>query len=159
MKGVFDFDDLSELCTSENEKDGVWVDVVLYGKPMNLKAFIYGETSEEVQKYQKKKLRENMKKLNLRNGFDSAIDDDTLEDFIGEDEDEEIAYVRLGGLSKLDGTPLKFDGKEVPVKKEEGGKETEEIYRGILRGMPALGNFIVGISRDRKHFLPGRKKN
>lgn len=159
MKGVFDFDDLSELCTSENEKDGVWVDVELYGKPMNLMAFVYGETSEEVQKFQKKKLRENMKKLNFRNGVDSALDEDSLEDFIGEGDDEEVAYVRLGGLARLDGTPLKFDGKEVPVKKESGGKDTEEIYRGILRGMPALANFIVSISRNRKNFLPGRKKN
>lgn len=153
---VTDFDDLSELCTGTAENEGVWIPVVLYGREVNLKALIYGEISDSVQKYQKDKLRKQMKRLNVKQKKGRLdFDDEGLEEVVNDD-GIETALVRLGGLSKLDGSPLKFNGKDVPVTKD---KESEEIYAGILRGMPELSDFIMREAKERENFLPQKKKN
>ena len=153
---VTDFDDLSELCTGTAENEGVWIPVELYGREVNLKALIYGEISDSVQKYQKDKLRKQMKRLNVKQKKGRLdFDDEGLEEVVNDD-GIETALVRLGGLSKLDGSPLKFNGKDVPVTKD---KESEEIYAGILRGMPELSDFIMREAKERENFLPQKKKN
>ncbi|MBR6079925.1 MAG: hypothetical protein IKP60_07200 [Treponema sp.] len=157
MEKIVDFDDLSELCTATQETDGVWVAVELYGRKYNLRALVYGETSDSVQKFQRNKLRKQMKNLNIRSrGGKVDIDDDGIEDVVNDD-GIDAALVRLGGLSRLDGSPLKFGGKNVPVTRE--GESVDDIYRGILRGTPELSDFILKVARDRAYFLPERKKS
>jgi hypothetical protein len=151
-----DFDDLSELCTASQEKNGVWVPVELYGRSMNIKALVYGETSDAVQKFQKEKLRKQMKNLNMKQrGGRLDFDEDGLEEVVSDD-GVDTALIRLGGLARKDGTALKFDGKEVPVEKNEA---SEDIYSGLLRGMPELADFIMRVAKDREYFLPEKKGN
>ena len=152
-----DFEDLSELCTGTSENEGVWIPVVLYGKRYNMKALVYGESSDAVQKKVRENLREKMKSLNVSGrGGNLSFDEEGLDDIVNDDGIDNC-LLRLGGLVKLDGSPLKYNGADVPESKSEKG--AEEIYRGILRGMPELADFIMRTAKERANFLPGRKES
>ena len=156
MKDTDDFEDLSELCTGPAENDGVWIPVSLYGKKRNLKVLVYGEACDSVRKFTNQKLREKMKSLNIKKGASGvSFDEEGIDDVVNDD-GIDTCLARLGGLSRLDGSPLKFNGKEVSVLKSEGDTE---IYKGILRGMPDLADFIMNSAKDRSNFLPQGKKN
>ena len=149
--------DLSELCSKKQQEEGVWFQLETdNGAKWDIDVLVFGNDSDKVQKYERLKMKERVKKLNI-NGKRKNIefDDDTVDEVF--DEQIESVLVRFGGIRKHSTeTPLTFDGKEVPITKTE---ESEGLYLAILEGSPDISDFVSTMSKERTDFLAVRKKN
>lgn len=149
--------DLSELCSKKQQEEGVWFQMETEdGTKWDIDVLVFGNDSDKVQKYERSKMKERVKKLNI-NGKRKNIefDDDTVDEVF--DEQIESVLIRFGGIKKHStGTPLTFGGKEVPITKTE---ESEDLYLAILEGSPDISDFVSMMSKERTDFLAARKKN
>lgn len=149
------FEDLSELFTKDNADKGVWVQFVSLGKKWNMDVKILGSDADEVQLYNRQKVKEMQKHINIAGGRSVDLDDDAM-DSILENKNEE-ALVRFIGIRKHDDkSALSLKDQKVPIEKNA---ENEQIYANILFGMPALKDFIMRESGERTNFLSKGKKN
>jgi hypothetical protein len=149
--------DLAEICTKEKADEGVWIQAVLFGKKQNFEVKIFGDDSDVVHEYTKRKAKEQMKKIRIsreNGGADIDLDDDNLDEIL--EDSNEPALIRFGGIRKTDGTPLKFNGDDFPVEKTD---EKKKLYDGLLCGSPALKDFIMNEAKKRANFFSVGKKN
>ncbi len=147
--------DLSDLFTKGNADNGVWKQVVLHGKKWNLEVKLLGGDSDEVQNYNRNKIREMQKHISIAGGKNVDLDDDAMDSMLENGVEE--ALVRFVGIRKVsDGSELELEGQKVPAEKT---KDCEQVYGNILVGMPALKDFIMRESSERSNFLSKGKKN
>jgi len=146
--------DLAELCTAQNERDGVWVQVQVFGKKWNVEVCILGNESDVVQAYSRDKMRELRKYITFSQGEVDASDeafDDAMSDGVAD------ALVRFVGIRKFtDKSPLAFDGKELGTVKTD---DNADLYEALLRGSPDIRKFITAEAQKRNNFLSSGKKN
>lgn len=138
--------DLGKLSTLNSSNEGVWVQVELYGEKQDFELCILGEDSDKVFEFTKnklKKLRKNVK------GGELDLDDEAMENIL--DTANEDVVVRLNGIRSLDGTDVTLNGKTL--------KNDEKSYTMLVENIPAIKEFITGISKDRTNFLLKEKKN
>lgn len=149
------FNDLSELFTKDNADSGVWVQFVSLGRKWNIDVKLLGNDSDAVQIYNRSKIKEMQKHINIAGGRSVDFDDDAMDSILENKEEE--ALVRFIGIRKHeDKSALSLNGQEIPTEKT---KECEKIYENILIGMPALKDFIMKESGERTNFLSRGKKN
>lgn len=155
-KGI-EVDDFSALCTTEKANEGIWKQVVAFGKKYQIEVLVIGDDSDAVKSYEREVQREAIKKLRISSQKKVTIDEDAFADDFT---DIDSALVRFGGIRKLDGSPMKFTFKgelvEVPVYKN---KESEKYYRAMLVGSPEVKEFIIAEAKERADFLDNGKKN
>mgnify|MGYP006916038719 CR=1 FL=1 len=150
--------DLSELCSKAKQDEGVWFQMETNdGLKWDIDVLVYGNDSDKVQLYERAKMKERMKRINVntkrRNNIE--FDDNTVDSVF--DEQADSTLVRFGGIKKhSDGTPLKMNGKEFPVLKDDGN---EDLYRALLEGSPDIADFVLQMSKERSDFLAAGKKN
>ena len=129
------------LETKENADNGVWFRVKLYGKEQPFSLKILGSDSDEVVKYAKEKLRK------IR---DSNKEDGSLEALL--DSNDNDVVVRLCGIRSED------DEKKVILGNREL-KNDKESYKFMIEKIPALKEFVLEKSNERKNFLSEKKKD
>lgn len=137
--------DLTNLVSSENSNDGVWVQAVVYEKKQNFDILIYGDDSEVVQKFNRNKLR----KLNIGQSSKKGISEEVLEELM--DSEEENVIIRIGGLRSRDKEPLTMNGEELKCDKPS--------YRKLIKAIPDLKKFILEFSNERTNFLNNGKED
>lgn len=138
--------DLSEFATKDNADEGKWFPVKVCGKKLPVALLIYGDDSDKVREYTKKKLR----KLKIGKNGNADIDEDTLEELM--DSNENITC-RIGGIVTWD---WKKD-KSVPDEKVElFGRELKndvQSFNYLVDKLPAIKEFVLEKSNDRTNFL------
>lgn len=138
--------DLSEFATKDNADEGKWFPVKVCGKKLPVALLIYGDDSDKVREYTKKKLR----KLKIGKNGNADIDEDTLEELM--DSNENITC-RIGGIVAWD---WKKD-KSVPDEKVElFGRELKndvQSFNYLVDKLPAIKEFVLEKSNDRTNFL------
>lgn len=155
-KGI-EIDDFNALCTTEKANEGIWKQVVAFGKKWQIEVLVIGDDSDAVKAYEREVQREAIKRIRISAQKKVSVDDDGFDE---EHNEIESALVRFGGIRKLDGTPLKFtlndDVVEIPVTKT---KESEKYYRAMLKKSPEVKDFIIAEAKERADFLDSGKKN
>lgn len=143
--------DITNLVTQDNANDGVWFQVVLYGKKQNLDIRILGADSDVVQQYQREQVRKM--KSTFKNGKQSIedIDDETFDELL--DSTDENIIVRINGVRTHNKTeePLSICGKTLSNDKNS--------YAFLIEKIPALKEFVLKKSNERLNFLSAGKKN
>ena len=86
--------EISNLVTSDNEKNGKWFQVELYGKKQNFALNILGDNSDKVVKFS----RNRIKQMAVDKKY-SELTDDELDELLSIANDNVI--VRLNGISSI----------------------------------------------------------
>lgn len=150
----YEIDDITELFTTENENNGIWKQPIIFGRKYKYEVLIFGNDSDKVQELSRKKLKEMRKHIQISS--QGNIEEDEGADAIFDDDGIDDVMARFGGIRKIDGTCLKFGDKDIPT---ENNEESAVYYRGILKGMPELKEWIKKESNQRANFLSKGKKN
>lgn len=129
------------LVTKENADDGVWFRVVLYGKEQPFSVKLLGSDSDVVINYAKEKLRK------LKN---KKTDEDESLEVLFDTKDEDV-LIRICELRTEDGEPIVIGDREI--------KNTKEDYRFLIEKIPAIKEFVLEKSNERKNFLLQKKKD
>lgn len=142
---------IGNLVTQDNANEGVWFQVILYGRKQNFDIKIIGADSDTVQEYQREQARKM--KSTFKGGKSSIddIDDDTFEELL--DSTDDNVLIRINGLrthNKHD-EPLTIDNVTLGNDKKS--------YSLILEKIPALKEFVLKKSNERLNFLSDGKKN
>lgn len=151
--------DLSELCSKAKQDEGIWFQMETDdGRKWDIDVLVYGNDSDKVQLYEREKMKERMKRINVNTGRRNRnieLDDETVDNVF--DEQIESNLIRFGGIRKhSDQSALKLNGQELPVIKDDGN---EHLYRALLEGSPDIAEFILQMSKERSDFLSAGKKN
>lgn len=130
------------LVTKTNADEGLWFRVVLYGKEQPFSVKILGADSDVVITHAKEKLRKlrNKSKDDMEDSFDLVFDS----------KDEDV-LIRMCELRSEDGEPIIINGKEI--------KNTKKDFEFLIEKIPALKEFILEKSNERKNFLSKAKKD
>lgn len=143
--------DISNLVTQDNANEGVWFQLVLYGKKQNVDIKIIGADSDTVQMYQREQIRK-MKSV-MKNGKTNIedIDDDTFEEMLDSTDDNVI--IRINGLRVHNNheEPLTLGNVTLGNDKKS--------YSLFVEKIPASKKFILEKSNERLYFLSQGKKN
>lgn len=143
--------DIGNLATKDNADEGVWFQLVLYGKKQNLDVKIIGADSDVVQQFQREQIRKMKSTFKNGNASIEDIDDDTFDELF--DTSDENVLIRMNGLRvhnkpeeplELNGTALGNDRKS---------------YEIAIENIPAIKKFVLDKSNDRLNFLSAGKKN
>lgn len=151
--------DLSELCSKKQQEEGLWFQMETSdGRKWDIDVLVYGNDSDKVQMYEREKMKERVKKMNIgntRKRGNIELDDDTVEDVFNDA--LESVCVRFGGIKKHStGEALKFNGNEIPIIKDDG---CEDLYTALLEGSPDIADFVSAMAKERTDFLVAGKKN
>ncbi len=138
--------DLSEFATKDNADEGRWFPVKVCGKKLPVALLIYGDDSDTVREYTKRKLR----KLKIGKSGSTDIDEDTLEELM--DSNENVTC-RIGGIVSWDwkkdrevkDDPVVLFGREL--------KNDMSSYNFLVDKLPAIKDFVLEKSNDRNNFL------
>lgn len=149
--GALAIDDLNALCTKSTADDGVWTPLELGGRETDIEMLVYGDDSEAVAQYKRMMYRKANKRLRTGKGGTIRLDDDALDDL----DEAEPVLVRFGGIRKKGGAALTMDGEPFPVLKD---KDNESLYRRLVEGSPAIGEFIIAYASERSNFFPKPSK-
>lgn len=150
--------DLSELCSKAKQDEGIWFQMETSdGRKWDIDVLVFGNDSDKVQLYEREKMKERMKRINVntkrRNNIE--LDDETVDNVF--DEQIEGTLIRFGGIKKhSDGAALKMNGQEFPIVKDDSN---EELYKSLLEGSPDIAEFVLQMSKERSDFLSAGKKN
>ena len=142
--------EISNLVTSDNEKNGKWFQVELYGKKQNFALNILGDDADEVVKFARNRIREIAKNNEKKY---AEMTDNEMDDYEGLADDNVI--VRLNGISSIKtklGSDFELIDEPVTLQGREL-KNDEESYRFLIEKIPALSMFILNTSRKRSNFL------
>lgn len=142
--------DLSMFATKKNANDGVWFPVQINGIKMPVALLLYGDDSDVVQDYNNEKLR----KIRL-NG--DGVDDEVINDLI--DSKDGNVYVRIGGISTYDWEKGENINEPVVLNGRTIKSSDKASIRFLVEQIPALKDFILKKTNERKNFLSERKEN
>lgn len=151
--------DLSELCSKAKQDEGIWFQMETSdGRKWDIDVLVFGNDSDKVQLYEREKMKERMKRINVntsRRNRNIELDDETVDNVF--DEQLESTLIRFGGIKKhSDGSALKMNGQEFPILKDDSN---EELFSSLLEGSPDIAEFVLQMSKERSDFLSVRKKN
>lgn len=139
--------DLTKLVTQDNADSGVWFQLEVYGDKQDVDLLIYGNDSDIVKKFERKRIKDIMKnKRGNRN-----LDDEAIEETLNTE--VEAALVRLGDIrthSKND-EPVTIGDKVITSNKDD--------LRYLIEKIPEIKEFVTAKSNERTNFLSATKKN
>lgn len=137
--------DIKNLVTQDNANEGVWFQVVLYGKKQNFDVRIIGADSDVVQQYNREQARKL--KSTLKNGKSSIedIDEDAFEELL--DSSDESVVIRINGLRTHNKPEEPLTIGNVTLENDK------KSYALILEKIPALKEFVLKKSNERLNFL------
>lgn len=137
--------ELDQFVTQDNAENGIWREVVLYGKVCGFELCILGSDSDAVQKFNRKQMKELRRSSGKQELDDEAVD---VVLSLG----TEDAVVRIVGIrGKTKGETITLAGKTI-------GNDRES-YLFLINKIPQIKNFVMEVSGNRTNFLPERKKN
>jgi hypothetical protein len=147
--------DISNLATKDNAENGTWFRFEAYGRkwPFDLK--ILGSDSDDVQKYNRKRLRNELF-TKIQAGRFEDISDAEYEEFDGLS--DEAVLVRLIDIRGYQYAPedkkqRTLLGYEPVVLFDRELKAKKEDFQYLIDQMPAVKDFVLEKSRQRELFL------
>lgn len=143
--------DLSNLVTSENEKEGKWFQVEVYGKKQDFALKLLGNDSDEVIHFQRSQLRN----LNMLKKDADELTEVELNEILELSEDAIIT--KIVGISSIK-TKGRFNSEfeliDEPVTIGDVElKNDKKSYKLLLEKVPAIKDFILSKTNDRQNFL------
>lgn len=143
--------DISNLVTQDNANEGVWFQLVLYGKKQNIDINIIGADSDIVQMFQREQIRRMKSVLKKGKSNIEDIDDDTFDEMLDSSDDNVI--IRINGLRvhNKHEEPLALGGITL-------GNDRKS-YELFIEKIPEAKEFILRKSNERLNFLSQGKKN
>jgi hypothetical protein len=148
--------ELDKLVTQDNEDNGVWTPVELYGKPADFDLLILGDDSDVVIQHGRKSLKKMKGALAKEKEKKSEeYDDETLDAVDGVDESVLVHIAGIRGWKRerdKKGSVLKQSEEAVTLNGKELGND-KESYKLLITKIPAVKEFVLKVARDRTNFL------
>lgn len=143
--------DIGNLATKDNADEGVWFQLVLYGKKQNLDVKIIGADSDVVQQFQREQIRKMKSTFKNGNASIEDIDDETFDELV--DSNDENVLIRMNGLRvhNKPEEPIELNGVVL-------GNDRKS-YALAIEKIPAMKKFVLDKSNERLGFLSAGKKN
>jgi hypothetical protein len=153
--------DIANFSTKNTADSGKWFQVELYGRkcPFDLK--ILGSDSDAVQKYNRKRLRNELFGK-IQSGKFNEISDAEYEEIDGlSDESVIVRMVDIRGYQYApeDNKQRTRLGYEPVVLFDRELKATPKDFQYLIDQIPAVKDFVLEKSRQRENFLLERKEN
>jgi hypothetical protein len=153
--------DIANLSTKNTADSGKWFQVELYGRkcPFDLK--ILGSDSDAVQKYNRKRLRNELF-TKIQTGKFQEISEAEYEEI--DSLSDEAVIVRLVDIrgykyapeDKKQRIPAGYEPVELF---DRAIKAKKEDFQYLIDQIPAIKDFVLEKSRQRENFLLERKEN
>ena len=145
--------DLTAFATKDKADEGVILPVKIDGVKVPMAIQIFGNDSDVVKEYDRKKIRKIMKTKKGNKSFD----EDDIEELL--DEQDEAVIVRMGDIFTYDwdkeeivkNEPVELNGQVI------GNDHSSKAY--LCEKFPAVKDWVMENAKDRSNFLSVGKEN
>jgi hypothetical protein len=148
--------DISNLATKDNAENGKWFQFEAFGRKFPFELKILGADSDTVQKYNRKRLRNELFGK-IQAGKLAEITDADFEEI--DNLSDESVLVRLAGIRGYQYAPEDKKhrnrvGYEPVALFDRELKADRESFQYLIDQVPAVRDFVLEKSRVRENFLP-----